>query len=213
VNEPGLDLHALALSYNRHSRTWTPRNKSHVVAELIKANLGRSDRQLAKMALVSHTLVSSVRAKLEQAGDVATSCRVVDTRGRQQPRSRVKRAKQPSLLETVVATSPPVQTSEAIQKPTPTVAVNVADRRIEAALNAIIECARNGRAGLVGKSNPSAANIQAAIEKFQEILRIAQDGKTLRPPPPPPAEFQFNTTALRRALRLPPNDLASTARH
>jgi hypothetical protein len=59
--------------------------KRALIATLLKATPKKSDRQIAKMVKGSPTTVGTVRAKLEEAGDVSKLDTRTDTLGREQP--------------------------------------------------------------------------------------------------------------------------------
>jgi hypothetical protein len=80
------DPYAIALSLNVHRRHLTHKQKDELVAKLIKANPGKSNRQIAAQAKVrSHPHVGKIRTELEKAGDVETVSTSIDTKGRKQP--------------------------------------------------------------------------------------------------------------------------------
>jgi hypothetical protein len=73
---------------NIHRRHLTGEQKREVVAALLTANPQRSDRSTAKIAQVSPTTVGTVRATLEQAGDVSRLDTRTDSLGRAQPATK-----------------------------------------------------------------------------------------------------------------------------
>jgi Trp operon repressor len=86
--------------------------RTRIVAELLKLNPERSDRQVASTVGVSHPTVAKVRRELEKAGDVVTVTTSKDTRGRAQPRRRPPTAKSQHM-----ATAAPLTPSEARAEP------------------------------------------------------------------------------------------------
>jgi hypothetical protein len=193
VYEPGLDLHSLALSYNLHSRPWTAEKKAHVVAALIKANLGRSDRQIATMALVSHTTVSQLRAKLEAKGDVATSCHVTDTRGRRQPRvrKRVSATSVAPIAPSAIAKRAPAPTPA--YPPAPSKSNESALRR---RMDKMVEFARQGLALSQRLAGP---NCEGVRHKFHKIIEAATDAA-----PRPAPEVVLDLSQFGKAMGFAP---------
>jgi hypothetical protein len=55
-----------------HRRHLTPEQKREIIRKLLKASQEKSDRQVAKLAGVSHPHVGKVRRSLQQTGDVET---------------------------------------------------------------------------------------------------------------------------------------------
>lgn len=76
---------AYVVSANIHRRHLTAARKREIVAELLRQKPERSDRATARIANVSHPTVATVRADLEQTGDVEKPSTRTDTAGRQQP--------------------------------------------------------------------------------------------------------------------------------
>ena len=82
------DPSAVVRSLNAHRRHLTPEQKRGIIGNLLKASPEKSDRQVAKLAGVSHPHVGKVRRSLEQTGDVETVSTSTDTKGRKQPRTK-----------------------------------------------------------------------------------------------------------------------------
>lgn len=82
------DPYAAVVSANIRRRHLTGEQKREIIAELLKATPSRSDRATAKIAGVSHPTVATVRADLEQAGDVEKLSTRTDAAGRQQPATK-----------------------------------------------------------------------------------------------------------------------------
>jgi hypothetical protein len=82
---PPTDPYAYVISANIHRRHLTAEKKRELIAELIKAQPTKSNRQIAKTTGVSHPHVAKVRQEMEAAGDVETVTTSVDNKGRQQP--------------------------------------------------------------------------------------------------------------------------------
>jgi hypothetical protein len=93
------DPSAVVRSLNAHRRHLTPEQKREIIRKLLKATPEKSDRQVAKLAGVSHPHVGKVRRSLEQTGDVETVSTSTDTKGRKQPRTK-KRPKVPRKAAT-----------------------------------------------------------------------------------------------------------------
>jgi ParB-like chromosome segregation protein Spo0J len=79
---------AYVISANIHRRHLTAEQKREVIANLVKAQPEKSDRQIAKATGVSHPYVAKVRDELEQSGDVETVTTSIDTKGRKQPKRK-----------------------------------------------------------------------------------------------------------------------------
>jgi DNA-binding Lrp family transcriptional regulator len=84
------DPYGLVLSFNIHRRHLKPEKKRELIAELLKADPAKSNRQIADQVKVSHPHVAKVRAELEKTGDVETVTTSIDTRGRRQPKHKPK---------------------------------------------------------------------------------------------------------------------------
>jgi ParB-like chromosome segregation protein Spo0J len=79
------DPAAYVRSANIHRRHLKAKEKRDLIAELLKANPEKPNRQIAKEVGVSHTHLAKVRTEMEKAGDVETVATSIDTKGRKQP--------------------------------------------------------------------------------------------------------------------------------
>jgi DNA-binding transcriptional regulator YhcF (GntR family) len=100
---PDFDPYGYVVSANIHRRHLTAKQKDALLATLIKAQPTKSNRQLAKLAAVSHPHVAKVRTELEQSGDVETVTTSVDTKGRKQPTKKKKRRTEDDLAKDIAA--------------------------------------------------------------------------------------------------------------
>jgi ParB-like chromosome segregation protein Spo0J len=73
------------ISANIHRRHLSPDQRREIIAALLKADPGQSNRQIAEQAKVSHHTVGDVRNELEQRGQVAHVENRTDSAGRKQP--------------------------------------------------------------------------------------------------------------------------------
>jgi hypothetical protein len=89
-NIHGGDPYAIAISLNIHRRHLTPKGKRNLIAKLLKATPGKSDRQIAETIKASPTTVGKVRKELEHLGDVSSVDTRTDTKGRRQPARKRK---------------------------------------------------------------------------------------------------------------------------
>jgi hypothetical protein len=76
---------AYVISANLHRRHLTAEDKRKIIADLLKADPEKSDRQIGKMAMVSKNTAKSVRGELEGRGQIAHVETRTDTKGRKQP--------------------------------------------------------------------------------------------------------------------------------
>jgi ParB-like chromosome segregation protein Spo0J len=65
-----IDPFAYVVSVNLHRRHLTPEQKRELIAKLLKADPGKSDRQVAKTAKVDHKTVASVRRGSAANGEI-----------------------------------------------------------------------------------------------------------------------------------------------
>jgi hypothetical protein len=86
------DPFSYVVSANIHRRHLSRDEKSDLIVALLKANPEKSDRQIAKAAKASPTKVGTVRAGLEQSGDVSKLDTRTDIAGRQQPSTKPPKA-------------------------------------------------------------------------------------------------------------------------
>jgi hypothetical protein len=126
------DPYDYVLSANIHRRHLTAEQKREIVAKILKAQPEKSNRQIAKMAKVSHPHVAKVREELEATGDVETVTTSIDTKGRKQPAKRKPVAVKPEP----VAGEPEVEPTTDVPDITPNPISNAwkaatADQRCE----------------------------------------------------------------------------------
>jgi DNA-binding Lrp family transcriptional regulator len=88
----GFDPYAYVVSLNIHRRHLTAEQKRELIVKLLKADPTKSNRQVAKLTKTSHPHVAKVREKAEKAGDVETVTTSIDTKGRQQPAKKPRKA-------------------------------------------------------------------------------------------------------------------------
>jgi hypothetical protein len=100
ANAPGandlsgvIDPYAYVVSANIHRRHLTSDQKRELIARLLRAKPGASDRQIAKQTNSSPSTVGAVRKEKEASGDVSKLDTRKDTKGRKQPASKPKAAK------------------------------------------------------------------------------------------------------------------------
>jgi ParB-like chromosome segregation protein Spo0J len=79
---------AFVISKNIHRRHLKPKEKRDLIAQLIKAQPEKSDRQIAEQVKVSPTTVGTVRTKMEASGEVSKLDTRRDRRGHPQPAKR-----------------------------------------------------------------------------------------------------------------------------
>jgi ParB-like chromosome segregation protein Spo0J len=84
-----VDPYSYVLSANVRRRHLTPAQKREIVARLLKAQPQKSDRQIAKSVGVDHKTVGAQRAKQEGRGEIPHVEARTDTKGRQQPATKV----------------------------------------------------------------------------------------------------------------------------
>ena len=87
-----VDPWVYATSANFHRRHLTTEQKREAIAKLIKALPEKSDRQIAAMLGVSHHTVGTVRAEMERRGQIAHVETRTDSKGREQPASKPRKA-------------------------------------------------------------------------------------------------------------------------
>jgi hypothetical protein len=92
VLDPGIDPYAYAISANIHRRHLTAGQKREAIANLLKADPTRSDRQIAEVMKVDHKTVAPVRAEQEARGEIPHVTIRTDSRGRQQLAQRDRRS-------------------------------------------------------------------------------------------------------------------------
>lgn len=79
------DPASFVLSMNAHRRHLTQEQKRGLVAELLKAQPEKSNRQIAKQAKVDHKTVGAVREEQQARGEIPHVETRIDTLGRRQP--------------------------------------------------------------------------------------------------------------------------------
>jgi DNA-binding Lrp family transcriptional regulator len=88
----GCDPYAYVISTNIRRRHLTAEDRDRLADELLKANPGQSDRQIAKIVKRDHKTVGSRRAKLEGRGEIPHVKTRTDTKGRKQTAYKQKAA-------------------------------------------------------------------------------------------------------------------------
>src|SRR5262249_20739655 len=76
---------AYAISANIRRRHLTAVQKRDLIAKLIEATPEKSDRQIAEMVKASPTTVGTIRAEMEEAGEVSKLDTRIDAKGIKQP--------------------------------------------------------------------------------------------------------------------------------
>jgi hypothetical protein len=114
------DPYTFVISANIRRRHLTVEQKLGLVADVLKAQPQKTDRQIAKQTKVSPTTVGRVRRSLEREGDVSTVDTRIDTLGRKQPATKPSARKGGSGRK-VTATAAP-ETS----KPEPAASLEIA---------------------------------------------------------------------------------------
>ena len=84
-------VRAYVISKNIHRRHLTAEQRRGLIAELLKAQPEKSDRQIALTVKASPTTVGSVRSEMEVNGDVSKLDTRTDTNGRQQPAKKKRK--------------------------------------------------------------------------------------------------------------------------
>jgi hypothetical protein len=95
------DPFAFVLSANIHRRHLTAEKRRELIAELIKATPGKSDRQMAEQTKTDHKTVGKVRTEMEGRGEIPHVATRTDTKGRMQL------AKKPGGRNRTVTAKPP----------------------------------------------------------------------------------------------------------
>src|SRR5262249_48606719 len=95
------DAAEYVISANIHRRHLTAEQKREIIAELLKADPSKSDRQIAKTVKASPTYVGKVRAEKEATGDVSTVDTRTDTKGRAQPAKKKPATKPAPTIEKI----------------------------------------------------------------------------------------------------------------
>jgi hypothetical protein len=84
-----VDPYAYVISANIHRRHLTPEKKRDLIATLLKVQPEKSDRQIAGTVKTDHKTVGTVRAELEGRGEIPHVEKRTDTKGRQQPATKI----------------------------------------------------------------------------------------------------------------------------
>ena len=92
-----LDPYALVIGLNLHRRHLTREQKRDLIAELLKVQPEKSDRQIAATAKVHHETVGAIRAEQERRGGIRHVETRTDTKGRKQPTKASKPGKTKEL--------------------------------------------------------------------------------------------------------------------
>src|SRR5262245_216357 len=85
INYDGEDLVAWVIAKNIRRRHLNHEQKRELLAELLKLDPGKSNRQIAEAASVDHKTVAAVRAEAEGRGEIPHVETITDTQGREQP--------------------------------------------------------------------------------------------------------------------------------
>jgi hypothetical protein len=80
-----LDPYALVIGLNIHRRHLTREQKRDLIANLLKAQPEKSDRQIAATAKVDHKTVAAVRTEQQGRGEIPHVETRTDSKGRKQP--------------------------------------------------------------------------------------------------------------------------------
>lgn len=86
----GSDPYALALSYNVHRRHVTLEQKRDLIAKVLKAKPGQSNRVIAEQVKADHKTIETVRAGMEGRGEIPHVEKHTDSKGRSQPAKKAK---------------------------------------------------------------------------------------------------------------------------
>jgi ParB-like chromosome segregation protein Spo0J len=84
----GGDPSAYVISANIHRRHLTAEDKRKVIADLIKADPTKSNRQIAKVAKVDDKTVGTIREKLEATAEIPQLEKTTGANGKARPRNR-----------------------------------------------------------------------------------------------------------------------------
>lgn len=86
------DPFEFVISANIHRRHLTAEQRRDLIAKVLKATPGKSNRQIADETKSNRNTVGQIRKKLETSGDVSRSDTRTDRKGRQQPAGKPKLA-------------------------------------------------------------------------------------------------------------------------
>jgi hypothetical protein len=87
-DQPGGDPYAYVVSANIHRRHLTPEQRRELIAKLLIANPGKSNRQIARQTKADHKTVAAVRQEQEGRGEIPHVEKRKDTKGRMQPAAK-----------------------------------------------------------------------------------------------------------------------------
>jgi hypothetical protein len=89
------DPYDIVLSMNVHRRHLTGEQKRELIAKILKAKPGESNRKIAKQTKADHKTVAAVRGELESGGEIPQLEKTTGADGKQY-KSRKKKAPKPS---------------------------------------------------------------------------------------------------------------------
>jgi hypothetical protein len=95
------DIYAYVISANIHRRHLTREQKQELIAKVLKAQPGTSDRAIASTTKTDHKTVGAVRTKLEATGEIPQSGKTTGRDGRTRNRITVKAAPPPTPAQRV----------------------------------------------------------------------------------------------------------------
>ena len=101
-------------SANVLRRHLTPEGKREVIAKFLKAQPEKSDRQIGKMVEADNKTVAVVRGDLERREEIPHVKARTDTKGRQQPATKAKKAKPPAEKKSAKSEPEPIEPVELI---------------------------------------------------------------------------------------------------
>jgi hypothetical protein len=101
-DKSGDDPSGFVIGANIHRRHLTAEQRRDLIAKVLRATPGKSNRQIADETKSNRNTVGQIRKKLETSGDVSRSDTRTDRKGRQQPASKPKSESESHL--TVAAT-------------------------------------------------------------------------------------------------------------
>lgn len=161
------DPYAYVISANIHRRHLTAEQKRELIAKLLKATPGKSDRQIAETVKASPTFVGKVRAEKEAAGDVSTVDTRTDRRGRAQPAHKPKAPAgdggSGSRAETKIDKSPAPEPAAAESASKPRRPETKAE---DALVKQIIDA---GYKAMARKCHPDTGGSTAAMQQLNEL--------------------------------------------
>jgi hypothetical protein len=86
--EPEEDGYDYVISANLHRRHLTSEQKRDLIARVLKAKPGASNRQIAKQVKAHHTTVGTVRAEMESTGEISQLEKTVGRDGKARPKTK-----------------------------------------------------------------------------------------------------------------------------